>query len=135
MSFLSQEGHSAACNLFLSSALAERLLKPCTFMPFFSRLLTLNWLRRKKSPPPSSASLPAVPSPLFEVYYGSGDLEELQRLIEQGEPVSESEIAGIQPIHCAARHGYLDIMKYLFHHGASITAGRWKATKVCLCAA
>ncbi len=51
-----------------------------------------------------------------------GQLEEVERLLEEGENPNQTDIDGEGPLHAAARWGQVDVLELLLSHGANIGA-------------
>lgn len=58
----------------------------------------------------------------------SGNLVQVRRLLDQKHPVNVRDFAGWMPLHEAANHGYVDIVRLLIERGASIND---KGGKMC----
>ena len=80
--------------------------------------------------------LPLEGSPLINAVR-TADLEEIERLLNQGVDVNKISMYGVPPLHWAVFHGYPDIVQRLVQAGADIeardddhwTASEWAAAK------
>ena len=63
-----------------------------------------------------------VPSSPIEYWAAVGNLEQVQRAIDDGHDINASDNAGYTALHAAAENNHIDIAKLLLQHGASKTA-------------
>ena len=63
-----------------------------------------------------------VPSSPIEYWAAVGNLEQVQRAIDDGHDINASDNAGYTALHAAAENNHITIAKLLLQHGASKTA-------------
>lgn len=52
----------------------------------------------------------------------TGDFDRLRKLIQRGEDVDRTDLAGYTALHYASRNGFLEICNYLIRNGANVDA-------------
>ena len=77
-----------------------------------------------------------VPSSPIEYWAAVGNLNQVQRAIDDGHDVNASDDSGYTALHAAAENNHIEIVKLLLHQGASktaaITSGETPADLACL---
>lgn len=63
----------------------------------------------------------ATDEPLHDASY-AGDMNEVQRLLDQGYDINSKDSAGATPLHYAASGGHLEVVDMLLKRGANVHA-------------
>lgn len=63
----------------------------------------------------------AADEPLHDASY-AGDMNEVQRLLDQGYDINSKDSAGATPLHYAASGGHLEVVDMLLKRGANVHA-------------
>lgn len=64
----------------------------------------------------------AVFPPLICHYATENDIEQMERLRVTGANLAGGDCNNTTALHIAAEHGYVDMVRYLLQHGASVHA-------------